>query len=305
MRSPVLAIPHFILEIRMRFIPLLRALVVLAAFPFAAARAQDKVVINADNAKMHEQPSMTAPGKPVTRGTALIVLERNGTWITVFDGRVQGFVHAALVVPVAPPTPQATPVPPAAPMYPPQATPMYPPQATPMYPPQGTPAAQPYGTGAVGVGGKSGQVRFPGTPGYKDGTTARVLGLLIPGGEAFYTGQTSKGIFKAALGYGALIVLPTLVAQKEVSDCTSAINNGNFNFDDYTDDCNATSVGWTALAGWGTYMAMVVHGVVTGGSAADAANRRPMYGMSPIIRPARHGGTMLGLRVPTPAVPRR
>ena len=189
----------------MRFIPLLRALVVLAAFPFAAARAQDKVVINADNAKMHEQPSMTAPGKPVTRGTALIVLERNGTWITVFDGRVQGFVHAALVVPVAPTTPQATPVPPAAPMYPPQATPMYPPQAAPMYPPQGTPAAQPYGTGAVGVGGKSGQVRFPGTPGYKDGTTARVLGLLIPGGEAFYTGQTSKGIFKAALGYGALI----------------------------------------------------------------------------------------------------
>lgn len=273
----------------MRFLPLLRTLVVLATLPFAAARAQEKVVVNADNAKLHEQPSMSAPGKPVARGLALTVLERNGSWITVFDGRVQGFVHAALVVPQSPPSPQAAPTQQVPPVFQPQ----------PVYQP--TSAPQPYGMGAVGQGIKPGQVRLPGAPGYKDPTTARLLGLLFPGGEAFYTGQTSKGVFKAALGYGGLVILPSLIAQNEVDDCTDAIYNGDY---DYS-GCDGSNVAWIALAGWGTYVAMVIHGAATGGNAADAANRMPMYGVSPIIKPAKHGGTMLGLRVAMPTMRKR
>lgn len=261
------------MESRMRFLPMLRALMVLAFLPFAAVRAQDIVVVNADNAKLHQQPSMTAPGTPVTRGTSLTVLERNGYWITVFDGRAQGFVHSALVVPARSQTPQAVPS---------QRTPS-------MYQPKGATSAQPYGAGTVGMGANRGQVRFPGTPGYKDGTTSRVLGLLIPGGEAFYTGHTSKGIIKAALGYGGLLVLPMVVAGNDVDNCFSSYD---------ASDCSATNTAWAALAGWGIYTAMVIHGVVTGGTAADAANRSPMYGVSPMIQRAKHGGTMLGLRVP-------
>lgn len=270
----------------MRISNILRTLMVLVAIPFAAARAQERVTVSADNAKLFAQPSFSGVGTAVARGTTLTVLERTGDWLAVFDGHKQAFVHRAMVSPAAPAAAE-----PVAQVQP-QPMPAQPPaSAYPQTYPQGYPGAVHPGTYA-----KPGQVRFPGMPGYKDPTVARVIGLLVPGGEGFYTGNMTRGIVKAALGYGGLFVLPSIVANKEVSDCTGDIYSGNYD----TSSCDGTSIAWAAWAGWGTYMAMVLHGVITGDDAADAANRRPMYGMTPILQPGGNGRTMVGLRVAVP-----
>ena len=68
-------------------------LLLILTLPFAAAVAQERVVVTSDAAKVFKAPGFDGVSTPVARGTQLTVLERKGDWVRIYDGKAEGFVH--------------------------------------------------------------------------------------------------------------------------------------------------------------------------------------------------------------------
>ena len=225
----------------------------------ADASAQEKVVVNVDNVKIGQAPAFDSPGAPVARGAVLTVLERNGDWIRVFDGSNMGFIHSAFVVggtAGAPPAVAAAPTQ----AFPPQAAP-------PVYPGQYAGAPTP------------GAVRAPGSPGYKDPTMAQIFSAVVIGGGQFYSGDTSKGLMLAGLGYGSFIVAPMVLSgliAEDYEDCWE---------DDWSSDCYDTAASAPAIiyGAWAVGLGTWVYGIMSADDSAKRANATPYYAVTPVI----------------------
>jgi len=259
----------------MRIGNIILLLFLMVAAPFAAGGAQERVTVSGDNAKMFKGPSFDGASTPVVRGTTLTVLERKGDWVRVYDGKTDGFVHNAFLALVAAPPaapapaptypPQATYPPPAA--YPPQTA--YPPQSAypPGYPPQ--PGYQPAGVTSA---------RMPGTAGYKDPSTARILSVVFIGGGQFYSGETGKGLLLAGLGYGAPIVASMFI-YSSANDCVDDIYSGT-----YTTCDTSNSWGAAVLVAWAVTLSTWIYGIVDADNAAMRTNAKPMhFGVMPSV----------------------
>lgn len=240
----------------------MKTLLLVVAIPLGAVGAQEKVVVTAENAKMLVQPSLSGVGTVLVKGATLTVLERKGDWVTVYDGRKQGFVHSAFLTSTvsAPAVVDAAPAPPTQQGLP---VPTYGVQRQQMgY----APAAQP--------------MRLPGMPGFKDPNTSRLFSIVFIGGGQFYSGETKKGLLLAGLGYGSWVALP-MFALSRVNSCTTDFNNGNFAD---VDDCGASSIGAVALASYAVSLGTWIYGIVDADNAALRTNLKPAMGWQPAFR---------------------
>lgn len=96
------------------------------------------------------------------------------------------------------------------------------------------------------------------TASYRDPTIALVIGLLVPGGGQFYTGETGRGALYLGISVGA----PLLGEMVSASTCN-----------DYVGTCSLTPMYLgvaAALASW-------IYGAVKAQSSAEAMNQRHGY----------------------------
>ena len=246
---------------------LCKLLLLLVALPLGAASAQDKVIVTAENAKLHGQPALSALGTVLVKGATLTVLERKGDWITVYDGKKQGYVHSAFLTTIAPaPAPEAVVVAPAPVVQQGYPTAPGPQQRQPMV---GYQPTQPV------------PMRTAGMQGFKDPSTSRLFSIVFIGGGQFYSGETMKGLVLAGLGYGSWVALP-LFAVSQVDNCASNFNSGNYSYS--YGDCGAGSIGTAAIAAYAVSLGTWIYGIMDADNAARRTNMKPVAEWQPAFK---------------------
>lgn len=244
------------------------ALIALAIALAASAQlaAQSQAVVTAADVQIMAQPSFSAETlAPVGQGSQLRVLEVNGDWVRVLHGQQQGYVHSAFVT-ITTSQPQGSVQ---------QSSPSQQPTFS-----QGVSAPR-QGLGAIG----------PGSPGYKDPGTARLIGVLVTGGGQFYAGKTGKGLALLGVSLGSWLIGSAMSAAS-INDCA---------WDDYTCDYSAS---YTPLyVGAAVSLGAWAYGWYSAASDAQEHNVRQAYQTygslpaQPILAPSRDGGLAVGMRV--------
>lgn len=253
--------------------------------------AQVQVVVAADNATWFTEPSFNAKEiGPLPRGSMLTVLQKSGAWIRVYDGHMQGFVPSAFVITV-----QKTPVNTSAPSSSAAgaaATPRPRAQVPPLSrapatapPPAEAPASSSAPADAPIARGPTRRRLVAGMPGYKDPTTATLIGLVITGGGQFYAGETGKG-FLLLGGSLAAVLAGSALSGVKCSSGSSGLFTGGCHVDETPLDI-----------GVGIALGAYVYGIIDAPVAARRYDARGLtVGIAPYIGSRGEFGVALRLR---------